>query len=559
LLHDNRYFKINKYMKKLITILFLFTTTIGFSQESYFVFFKDKSSSQFDPISYFDAKALERKIMFGISISDSTDYPVSSIYLEKIEPVVTKTGYESRWLNGVYVWATAPQIKAIESFPFVKGIIPITTKAVLCSFDTTYFPKEDRTFELAKKQLNRMQGNKFIEQGINGKGIRIAIFDGGFPEVDTHPAFEHIRKEKRIIKTFDFTKKKEFVYAYNSHGLATFSDIAGIVDSVNFGLATGAEFLLARTEVNTEPFAEEQYWLAAAEWADKNGAHIISSSLGYTKDRYFPEQMDGQHSLVVKAANMAASKGMLVINAMGNDGDSKWKALSTPADADSILSVGGINPSTDYHIYFSSFGPTKDGRLKPNVCAFGEAAVATKNGQTNTEYGTSFSTPLISGFAACAWQTRMGTNNMEMKSAIEHSGDLFPYYDYAHGYGVPQASFFTEKTPNEKKKASYKFEMINDTVKIFYIEALDSLQISRRRVQESDSKYKTDVDLVAFDYNGPKYNLYFHIAKPDGKLARYGVIYVYSKNPLSIPLSEIPAGYTLRIAYQNGFQEWKRP
>lgn len=544
-------------MKKLITTLLLFITTLGFAQDSYFVFFKDKSGSQFDPISYFDAKALERKIMFGISISDNTDYPVPAIYLNKVEQTVLKIGYESRWLNGVYVWATAPQINTIESFPFVKDIIPITTKAVLCSFDSTY-SEEDRTLELAKKQLNRMQGNKFIEQGISGKGIRIAIFDGGFPEVDTHPAFEHIRKEKRIIKTFDFTKKKEFVYAYNSHGLATFSDIAGIVDSVNFGLATGAEFLLARTEVNTEPFAEEQYWLAAAEWADKNGAHIISSSLGYTADRYFPEQMDGQHSLVAKAANMAASKGMLVINAMGNDGDNQWKALGTPADADSILSVGGINPHTDYHIYFSSFGPTKDGRMKPNVCAFGEAAVATTKGRTTTEYGTSFSTPLIAGFAACAWQTRMGTNNMEMKTAIEQSGDLFPYYDYAHGFGVPQSSFFTEKKTNEKRKTSYKFEVINDTVKIIYTEALDSLQISRRNIQESDSKDKSDLDLAAFDRNGPKYNLYFHIAKPDGKLARYGVISVYSENPLSIPLSEIPIGYTLRIAYMNGFQEWKR-
>lgn len=548
-------------MKKTISILLLFITAIGYSQESYFVFFRDKSGSQFDPISYFDAKALERKVMFGISISDSTDYPVSSYYLEKIGSVVTKTGYESRWINGVYVWATEPQIKAVESLPFVKSIIPIETKAILCGRNAANGEDESPSFEfkLAKKQLSRMQGESFMKLGIDGKGIRIAIFDGGFPEVDTHRAFSHIRKENRIVKTFDFTQKKEFVYAYNSHGLATFSDIAGIVDSVNFGLATGADFLLARTEVNTEPFAEEQYWLAAAEWADKNGAHIISSSLGYTHSRYFPEQMDGQHSLVVKAANMAASKGILVINAMGNEGDGKWKALATPADADSILSVGGINPRTDYHISFSSFGPTKDGRMKPNVCAFGEAAVATKGGHTNTEYGTSFSTPLVSGFAACAWQIRMGATNMEMKTAIEHSGDLFPYYDYAHGYGVPQASFFTEKIPIEKKKSSYSFEVANNAVNIIYTAPLDSHQISRKMIQESNARTDNDPDLIAFDYNGPKYNLYFHIAKPDGKLIRYGIVSVYSENPLSIPLDEVPVGCTVRIAYPNGYQEWKRP
>ncbi len=555
--HNDCYFKINKYMKKLITILFLFTTTIGFSQESYFVFFKDKSGSQFDPISYFDAKALERKVMFGIFISDSTDYPVNTFYVREVQNRVKSLDMVSRWFNCASVVATTAQIETVSQFPFVSKVMLINTQGQM-----THFPMKNKEEEgeennnLAKRQWMRMQGDLFIQKGITGKGIRIAIFDGGFPEVDTHPAFEHVRKENRILKTFDFTQKKEFVYAYNSHGLATFSDIAGIVDSVNFGLGTGAEFLLARTEVNTEPFAEEQYWLAAAEWADKNGAHIISSSLGYTKDRYFPEQMDGQHSLVSKAANMAASKGMLVINAMGNDGDSKWKALSTPADADSILSVGGIDPQTDIHINFSSFGPTKDGRLKPNVCAYGVAYVATPSGQTSIESGTSFSTPLVAGFAACAWQTRMGTNNMEMKSAIEHSGDLFPYYDYAHGYGVPQASYFTGNNKSENKNDAYTFKIEDDEVKVIYLTPIDSTQSS---VLKAKAPIYNNERAESYVDKKPTHYLYYHIAKPDGKLARYGVIYVYSKNPLSIPLSEIPAGYTLRIAYQNDFQEWKRP
>lgn len=539
-------------MKKAFLVLVFISCFTGFSQESYFVFFTNKMGTTFNPTSYFDAKALERKTMFGISISDSSDFPVSPIYIKRINEVVLKTGYESRWFNGVYVWANASQIDSIRILPFVKNAIKIKSFAKMCSFNKPTEPDENQEIEdLAIKQLERMQGSEFQKNGITGKGIRIAVFDGGFPEVDTHRAFEIIRKENRIIKTYDFTKKKEYVYSYNSHGLSTFSNIAGVYDSISLGLATGAEFLLARTEVNTEPFAEEQYWLAAAEWADKNGAHIISSSLGYTSDRYFPEQMDGECSLVAKAANMASDKGMLVINAMGNDGDTRWKVIGTPADADRIISVGGIDPETDYHINFSSFGPTKDGRLKPNVVAFGKTTVASTGNSIQMEYGTSFSTPLVAGFAACAWQTMIEKNNLILKTEIEKSADLYPYYDYAHGYGVPLASYFVNKTEKNRKNL-FSFNLENDSLHVVFTLPLDSIQQNISKIGQNISINEATVAIN----NKSNYYLYYHIAKPDGKLARYGIVVVHSQNPISFKLTEIPKGYTLRISYKGGTQEW---
>lgn len=536
-------------MKKRSLLLLLAIFVNGaFAQNHYCVLFADKHGSRFNPIAYFDAKALERKVVGGIALCDSTDFPVNGHYVAQVGKLVHTVGIVSRWFNCVYVEASFSQMETVKRLPFVRKVVLVNTCSRLARFANDSSAMDSEVINLAKMQLNRMQGTKFIDQGINGKGIRIALFDGGFPEVDTHPAFEHIRKEKRIVKTYDFTKKREFVYAYNSHGLSTFSNIAGIIDGVPLGLATGAEFLLARTEVNTEPFAEEQYWLAAAEWADQNGAHIISSSLGYTADRYFPEQMDGAFSLVVKAANMAASKGMLVVNAMGNDGENRWKVISTPADADSIISVGGIDPESDMHISFSSFGPTKDGRMKPNVCSYGKAAVAAPGHRSEIAYGTSFATPLISGFAACAWQTRPKMSGMALKSEIERSADRYPYYDYAHGFGVPQASYFTD-TVTQKKREAYIFKITEDLLEIEYTEPLDSLQLKLAEIEEEGDG---DDDLG----NNPKHYLYFHIAKPDGKLARYGVVYVHSKRPLDIPLSELPKGYTVRISYQNGFQEW---
>jgi len=180
------------------------------------------------------------------------------------------------------------------------------------------------------------------------------------------------------------------------------------------------------------------------EWADKNGADLINSSLGYGKERHYTKDMDGT-SYVAKAANMAARKGILVCCSAGNEGDVKWATIVTPSDADSVLCVGGIISSMkEYrHISFSSYGPSADGRIKPNVCAFGHAKVASPNGRFTEADGTSFSSPLTTGFCACAWQTRPNLTAMEMKTEVEKSGDLYPYYDYAFGYGVPQAAYFT--------------------------------------------------------------------------------------------------------------------
>jgi subtilisin family serine protease len=255
---------------------------------------------------------------------------------------------------------------------------------------------------LLKYQTARLQGNLFAEKNIDGKGILIAVFDAGFPKVNNRPEFSHLFREKRIKATFNFVTKSENVFGHSHHGAMTLSCIAGKYGDINIGVAPGADFLLARTEkAFGEAFAEEENWLAAAEWADKNGADIISSSLGYTYQRYFNNEMNGKKSLVARAASMAAAKGILVVNAAGNDGDNSWKFVSTPADADSILTVGGTDPASDIKIEFSSKGPSSDGRLKPEVSAPAEVMAAGNKGMEHA-YGTSFSCPLVAGFAACA-------------------------------------------------------------------------------------------------------------------------------------------------------------
>jgi len=537
-------------LKKIIIIvqIFLGCVLTVYSQHSkYWIFFKDKKDVSFDPYAYFDTKAIERRLLHGVSLYDSTDFPLNTSYLQTITEHVDSISQTTRWFNAVAVYASENQLAYITKLPFVKEITLIKSTSYL-SWDkvmdeayslNVFFTQK----EVLSGQVERMGGHHFREHGYTGKGVRIAVFDAGFPSVNTHEAFSHIRNDNRILKTWDFVKKRENVYGHSSHGTMVLSCIAGKYGDTLLGLATDAEFLLARTEMSIrEPFSEEENWLAAAEWADKNGAHIINSSLGYTKERYFYEDMDGKTSLVSRAANMAASKGILVVNAAGNEGSGKWKYIGAPADADSVLTVGGMysgkKPLTsisymelrkNYKIDFSSFGPSYDKRMKPNVCAYGQAFVASKNAY-QTISGTSFASPLVAGFAACAYQKHKDFTNMDLFKAIEQSGDLYPYFDYAHGFGVPQASFFTD-TIKESYKPTFDFKKADEFLSIIVFSNENEKTLPPCHV----SHYK---DL-----------LFYHIQNPDKTLDKYYVVEVNNIEPVRISLNLLRKGQIINVYY----------
>jgi serine protease AprX len=318
-----------------------------------------------------------------------------------------------------------------------------------------------------------------------------------------------------------------------------------IFEGKEMGLATGAEFLLARTEkANSEPFSEEEYWMEAMEWADKNGAHIISSSLAYTYHRYFPNEMNGKNSFVAKAAKIAASKGILVVNAAGNDGTADWKIIATPADVDSVLTVGGISPYSDYHISFSSYGPTADKRMKPNVCAFGQVVAASGKDKLKQAYGTSFATPLVAGFAACALQaSEYKLKNMELFSEIEKSAHLYPYFDYAHGYGVPQASHFLKLPKNNL--ATFVIKKESYSIKINILP--DFLPAKKDTFDTTD-------DAVVFDDENSKNYLYYHIQNKEGWIDYYCVIEVKQADVADIDIEKLVSGQKIMINYK-GYTE----
>lgn len=515
----------------LALFFFIVTAAPCFSQQKYWVTFTDKAGTTFNPQDYFDERTIEQRNAQHIALIDSTDFPLNETYTSLVLSIVDSSSHSSRWLNGIAVYASAEEIEKVKKLSCVFNV-----ETMMGSSQTTV-EKENKIVRFSKNEMalmhyqtDRLQGNKFREKNLDGSGIRIALFDAGFPGVDLHPAFEQIRRNKKIIAVYDFVKKNDVVYAFNSHGTMTLSCIAGKFDTTGTGLATGAEFLLARTEMAVrEPFSEEENWLAAVEWADKHGANIISSSLGFTNERYFNTEMNGKKSLVARAANIAASKGMLVVNAAGNEGRESWHVIDTPGDADSVLTVGGTDPYTDSHIYFSSFGPTSDGRLKPNVSSPGTVIAATAGGWAEV-HGTSFSTPLVAGFAACVWQAHREWSNMKLFHEIEKSSHLYPYFDYAHGYGVPQAGYFT----HEKKSSepTFDFVIVNNDLKIVLRE-----------------KYSNTPIEEFLGYNTRR-NLYYRIDDANGVVRYYAAILAEQKEVLYYTIDQFQPGDKLTVHFE---------
>ncbi|MCX7696824.1 MAG: S8 family serine peptidase [Bacteroidales bacterium] len=543
----------------LITFILIFFGCKHFhGQENYarpyWVFFTEKDTTHFDPYSFFDKKAIQRRLRNHIALYDYDDIPVKSEYIESVRNLCDSVIYPSRWFNAVYIYANESQITQITSFPFVKEVQPAFIDSIQFSInDTLNFDFYSQHF---MTQLSMMNANIFLDSGFLGQNVRIAVFDAGFPGVDTILAFKHLRDKKKIIATYDFRKKKEFVYDYNQHGTMVLSCIAGLVpvkkstarswerneaiDTFQFyyhGIALNAEFLLARTEIAPEVKAEEIYWIAALEWADQLGADIVNSSLGYTYHRYFPYQMDGKTTLISKAAAKAMKKGILVINAAGNDGNKAWHVIGAPADADSIISVGGVGPDNMLATNFSSRGPTADGRLKPDVCAAGWAYTINKNGKSTYAAGTSFAAPLVTGFAACLLSADSTTTSSQLYQKLRESGHLYPYFDYAHGYGIPTArkAFKLDTTTQ-----SFDVKTTSDSI---------TFTILKNKLPFSNS--------VTSDTSFLDRYFYIHCEGTNGILKWYEAYPVSSVQTISYPINQFKKGEVIRCFYHNQYFEYK--
>ena len=424
--------------------------------------------------------AQQMRVERGIAI-DSLDYAVSPIYLDSIETLGANILHTSRWFNGATVEANEQTIQAIKQCTFVDTIYLTRTDEESSVIPPLSLRKREAKSEGLEakgeglEQLAQLNLLPLHQTGYKGQGIRIGIADGGFYNADSLESLPH----DQWLGYTDLTDSQhDFFGPEGNHGTLCLSAIIGQQENYQ-GAATEAEYFLFRTEEHsTESPKEIDNWIAAIEMADSLGLHIVSTSLGYTtfenqEMNFTYADMDGKTSRGAQAAIIAARKGMLLVVAMGNDGDKAWHYLSTPADADSILSVGAVNKDGAIAM-FSSYGPSADGRVKPEVCAMGEGTslISPANNAVISSNGTSFACPLIAGMAASLWSALPQATNMEIREMIIRSCDRYSQPHEQYGYGIPNAweayTSMTTHLPSTLHSTPYTKILDNGQLYILY-------------------------------------------------------------------------------------------
>ena len=420
------------------------------------VYFRDKAGTPFSvaqPQAFLSARAVARRTRQGIAVLPR-DLPVTPAYVAQIRAVAggPKVLYTSRWFNAALVSCDSATLARVVALPSVRSATTLNRTArpaqpevlVKTADEPAARTLAGRAFYGKAYAQNQQIGVPLMhDAGYRGEGMQIAVFDTGFPGVNTLVPLRPLFLEQRLASTRNFVDGGTSVYQRGSHGTNCLSTMAANEAGFFVGSAPKATYHLCITEdESSEHPVEEANWLAAAEYADSTGVDVISSSLGYTdfdapSPAYTYADMNGRTAISSRAATMAARVGMLVVNAAGNEGNKPWRYISAPADADSILTVGAVD-SLGSHAAFSSYGPTADGRIKPTLAAMGRAtAVLAPSGVAYRGNGTSFACPVLAGMAVAFWQANPRLTAQQVIAALRSTASQATAPDNTLGYGLP--------------------------------------------------------------------------------------------------------------------------
>lgn len=433
--------------------------------DRYYVQFTDKNNSPYsidNPSAFLTQRAIDRRERQQILVNES-DIPVNTEYLSGVAATGARLLFASRWLNGVTIETTDPSVlDAINALPYVFQVRGLEEQPLKQQIkEKEFFAAElinpgqppvikstagmnDYNYGSGNDQISQINGIPLHNEGFKGEGMVIAVLDAGFIEVPTHIAFDSLWAGNRILGAKDFVEPGGDVYTQSYHGTAVLSTIGSNVSGQLVGTAPRASFWLLRPEyVFSENLIEEYNWVSAAEFADSVGADVINSSLGYItfdmpQHNHTYSHMDGSTCIVTIGADIASSKGILVVNSAGNSGSNmSFPYIGAPADGFDVFSIGAVDAGGN-RAPFSSIGPTFDGRIKPDVMATGfGTALASSNNSFGNGSGTSFSSPIIAGMSACLWQANPNMTNMQIKEAIKMSADKANSPDVYFGFGIP--------------------------------------------------------------------------------------------------------------------------
>jgi hypothetical protein len=454
-------------MKKIllvISVCFLVIQESSAQFNRYIVTLKHKGNSPYtfaSPLAYLSQRALDRRTKYGIAI-DSADLPVTPAYITLIDNVPNVTILNSsRWLNAVTIFTTdAAAITAINALPFVQSVSGIASRMAdpgrglrnkFAGEEITELPPvteriEADYFNYGTNSFNEihLHNGEFLHNiGLRGQGMHLAMLDNGFTNYTALKAFDSANTNGQILGTWDFVARESNVINDGSHGMNCFSTIAANIPGQFIGKAPKASFWLFRTEDDASEYPiEEHNWVCAAERADSAGSDIISSSLGYfdfdnASLNYVYANMNGNTTIAARGADVAAKKGILVFVSAGNEGNGPWHYISTPSDGDSVVCVGAVT-STGVVGGFSSYGPSADGQIKPDMASVGVSALVQTTGNTiGVSNGTSFACPNMAGLGTCLWQGFPEFNNMKIVKAMQQAGSIAATPNDRIGYGIP--------------------------------------------------------------------------------------------------------------------------
>lgn len=446
-----------KFLILISLILFVAINEIvgQIAPNKYQIYFTDKNFNQYsisNPIDFLSQKALDRRTKQNIAVSEQ-DMPVSQYYIDSIVKMGFVVLNKSKWFNSITVsTSNSGLLNSLSNISFVRNFSKqhnsVIQNVIDHKFDLSFseiVPLKNTLLDYGNgsNQIQMLNGHILHNLGFQGQGMIIAIIDAGFINSNILPAFDSIRNNNQIIATRDFVDGDNNVYGHHDHGTMVFSIIGSNIPDSFVGTCPKAKFVLLRSEDTSSEYRIEEYnWASAAEFADSIGADVINTSLGYNRftdasQDYTYSDLNGDKTIIAQAADYASSKGILVTVSAGNEGSNSWHYITTPADADSVLSVGAVDAAQNYAA-LSSTGPTPDGRIKPNIVAQGAGTtVYSQSGNLISGSGTSFSSPIIAGLSACLWQSHPDLSNMDIIAAIEKSSNQFSNPDSLMGYGVP--------------------------------------------------------------------------------------------------------------------------
>ncbi len=511
-------------LRTILILTFLYTTLI-LSQERHFIYFTDKEVQVNAPlqknsliynsaISLLSEKSIERRAKHSENIISFEDLPVKNEYVEYLTNLGVEVKHILNWFNCVSAYIPEEKFNEVISLPFVEKVEPVKGLSFIKPFNNFELNKGLINYGSSYTQLNLSDITIVHSKRITGKNILIGLLDTGF-DWKNHEAL----KNSKVISEYDFVNKDTITAnqqndppGQDSHGTYVFSVIAGYKDSVLIGSSFESSFLLAKTEnISSETNVEEDDYAAALIWMENLGVDVTSSSLGYSEfdpgsRSYTYQDMNGKTTIVARALDIAYKKGVSTFTSAGNEGNSDWRYIVSPADAFNVISVGAVN-SQNQLASFSSRGPTSDGRIKPEVVAMGVSVYGAISGTTNQYYfasGTSAAAPIAAGVGALLLSKFPHLKNYQVRNIILESSSNSPAPNNQIGYGLISAKKAIEYPNLELKDNSY---FLN---KVFFDE--NKIPSSTRlylSINNSDFKeysysfYSDDT----YQFNLPKMNL----------------------------------------------------